>query len=97
MKEDSKNGQARAERQASPAIRTSGQYSESARIHKAISDVHRKSSTNENLTAAKSRVKDADISAESANMTRGQILQQASLAMLSQVNPAPRNLLSLIS
>ena len=55
------------------------------------------SSTNENLTAAKSRIKDADISAESAKMTRDQILQQASLAMLSQVNQAPRNLLSLIS
>ena len=96
MKEDSKNGQARAEKQASSALRTSGQYSESARIHKAISGVHRAKSADENLTAAKSRIKDADISAESAKMTRDQILQQASLAMLSQVNQAPRNLLSLI-
>ncbi|MEE2902430.1 MAG: flagellin [Myxococcota bacterium] len=55
------------------------------------------STTNENLTAAKSRIKDADISSESANLTRSQILQQASLAMLSQVNQAPRNLLSLLS
>ena len=55
------------------------------------------SATNEKLSAAKSRIKDADISAESANMTRNQILQQASLAMLSQVNSAPQSLLSLIS
>ena len=47
MKDDSKNGQARAERQASSAFRTSGQYSESARIHKAISDVHRARSAEE--------------------------------------------------
>ena len=47
MKEDSKNGQARAEKQLSSALRTSGQYSESARIHEAISDVHPAASAEE--------------------------------------------------
>ena len=53
--------------------------------------------TNESLSAAKGRIMDADFSMETAAMTREQILQQASMAMLSQANQAPRNLLSLIS
>ena len=55
------------------------------------------STTNENLSAAKSRIEDADFSMESANMTRDKILQQASVAMLSQAKSAPQALLSLIS
>ena len=50
----------------------------------------------ENQTAARSRIMDADFAAETAAMTRGQILQQAGTAMLSQANQAPQSVLSLL-
>lgn len=54
-------------------------------------------STNvENLTAARSRIRDADFAQETAELTRAQILQQAGVAMLAQANVAPQNVLSLL-
>jgi flagellin len=53
-------------------------------------------STSENLTAAKSRITDADFAAETANLTRGQILQQAGTAMLAQANALPNGILALL-
>ena len=53
-------------------------------------------STSENLSAARSRIQDADFAAETANLTRNQILQQAGTAMLSQANQLPQNVLSLL-
>jgi flagellin len=50
----------------------------------------------ENLSAAKSRIMDADFAAETSNLTRGQILQQAGTAMLAQANALPNNVLSLL-
>ena len=50
----------------------------------------------ESLAAAKSRVMDADFAAETANLTRTQILQQAGAAMLAQANALPQNALSLL-
>ncbi|MCU7920163.1 MAG: flagellin [Candidatus Thiodiazotropha sp. (ex Epidulcina cf. delphinae)] len=50
----------------------------------------------ENVTAARSRVQDADFAAETSNMTRAQILQQAGVAMLSQANAQPQLVLSLL-
>lgn len=50
----------------------------------------------ENQTAAKSRIMDADFASETANLTRGQILQQAGTAMLAQANSLPNNVLSLL-
>jgi len=50
----------------------------------------------ENLSAARSRIQDADFAAETANLTRAQILQQAGTAMLSQANAVPQNVLSLL-
>jgi flagellin len=50
----------------------------------------------ENLSAARSRILDADFAAETANLTRAQILQQAGTAMLSQANSLPQNVLSLL-
>ena len=50
----------------------------------------------ENQTAAKSRIMDADFAAETANLTRAQILQQAGTAMVSQANSVPQNVLSLL-
>ncbi|MGH8447020.1 MAG: flagellin [Solimonas sp.] len=52
--------------------------------------------TSENLSAARSRIQDADYAVETANMTRAQILQQAGTAMLAQANSAPQNVLSLL-
>ena len=48
-----------------------------------------------NLSAAKGRIMDADYAAESANLARTQVLQQASMAMLSQANASKQNILSL--
>jgi flagellin len=50
----------------------------------------------ENITASKSRITDADFAAETANLTRAQILQQAGTAMLAQANSLPQNVLSLL-
>ncbi len=50
----------------------------------------------ENLTASRSRIEDADFAAETASLTRGQILQQAGTAMLAQANSLPNNVLSLL-
>lgn len=50
----------------------------------------------ENQTAARGRVLDADFAAETANLTRVQILQQAGTAMLAQANQRPQNVLSLL-
>jgi flagellin len=50
----------------------------------------------ENQTAAKSRIMDADFAAETAALTRAQILQQAGVAMVSQANSVPQNVLSLL-
>ena len=54
------------------------------------------STTSENLTASRSRIQDADFAAETAALTRGQILQQAGVAMLAQANALPNNVLSLL-
>jgi flagellin len=50
----------------------------------------------ENQTAARSRIMDADFAAETASLTRMQVLQQAGVAMLSQANAAPQAVLSLL-
>lgn len=50
----------------------------------------------ENQSMAKSRITDADFASETAKLTRGQILQQASTAMLAQANSMPNNVLSLL-
>ncbi len=52
--------------------------------------------TAENLSAARSRILDADFAAETASLTRAQILQQAGTAILAQANAIPQNVLSLL-
>jgi len=54
------------------------------------------SNTVENTEAARSRIADADYAAESANLSRAQVLQQASQTMLAQANSAPQQVLSLL-
>jgi len=60
------------------------------------STVSNMSNTSQNLSAAKSRVLDADFAAETANLSKNQILQQAGMAMLSQANQLPQNVLKLL-
>jgi flagellin len=54
------------------------------------------STASENLSSARSRILDADFAAETANLTRAQILQQAGVAMVSQANALPQSVLSLL-
>jgi flagellin len=49
----------------------------------------------ENLTASRSRIQDADFAAETAALTRAQILQQAGVAVLAQANAVPQTVLGL--
>src|SRR6185295_11586705 len=48
----------------------------------------------ENLSASRSRIQDTDFAAETAALTRAQILQQAGTAMVAQANSVPQNVLS---
>jgi flagellin len=49
-----------------------------------------------NFSAAESQIRDADIAAEAANLTKSQTLQQASIAAMAQANSAPQAILSLL-
>ena len=49
-----------------------------------------------NMSAARSRIRDADFAQETAELTRVQILQQAGISVLSQANQAPQSALSLL-
>ena len=53
-------------------------------------------SYSENLSSARGRLQDADFAAETANLTRAQILQQAGVAMLAQANTLPQSALALL-
>jgi flagellin len=64
-----------------------------SRFESAISNL---SSSTENLSASRSRIVDTDFASETANMTRGQILQQAGTSMLAQANSLPNGVLSLL-
>ena len=50
----------------------------------------------ENMSAARSRIQDADFAQETANLSRAQILQQAGTAMVAQANQLPQGVLSLL-
>ncbi|NDP60249.1 MAG: flagellin [Oxalobacteraceae bacterium] len=52
--------------------------------------------TTENLSASRSRIEDTDFAAETASLTRGQILQQAGTAILAQANSLPNGVLALL-
>ncbi|MFC4656950.1 flagellin [Rheinheimera marina] len=60
------------------------------------STINNQSNIAENLSAANSRIKDADFAAETAKLTQNQILQQASQAILAQANQRPQLALSLL-
>jgi flagellin len=48
------------------------------------------------FSAAESRIRDADIAAEAANLTKAQVLEQASLAAMAQANSSPQSVLALL-
>ena len=60
------------------------------------STIRNQANVSENLSAAKSRIKDADFAAETAQLTKNQILQQASQTILGQANQRPQAALSLL-
>ena len=60
------------------------------------STINNLSITVENLSAAESRIRDVDIAYETAQLTRNQILQQASIAVLGQANSLPQSALRLL-
>jgi flagellin len=53
-------------------------------------------STSENLSAANSRILDADFAAETAKLSKAQVLQQAGISVLAQANARPQQVLSLL-
>ncbi|WP_372957836.1 flagellin [Marinobacter sp.] len=52
--------------------------------------------SSENLSAANSRILDADFAAETANLSKSQVLQQAGISVLAQANARPQQVLSLL-
>jgi flagellin len=64
-----------------------------SRFENAVSNIMIQS---ENTAAARGRIMDADFAAETANLSRAQILQQAGTAMVAQANQLPQQVLSLL-
>jgi flagellin len=60
------------------------------------STISNQANVSENVSAAQSRIRDADFAAETAKLTQSQILQQASQAILAQANQRPQAALSLL-
>ena len=60
------------------------------------STINNLSTTSENLSASRSRILDADFAAETAALSRNQIIQQAGVSILAQANQQPQIALALI-
>jgi len=60
------------------------------------SNVQNLTDTVQNLTSAQSNIQDADFAAESANLTRAQVLSQSATAVLAIANQTPQNVLTLL-
>lgn len=60
------------------------------------STIRNLSNISENLTSARSQIQDTDFASETAELTRNQIIQQASVSILSQANQRPQTALSLL-
>jgi flagellin len=67
-----------------------------AQLNRLESTITNLQANSESMTASRSRVLDADFAAETAELTRTQILQQAGTAMLAQANALPQNILALL-
>ncbi|WP_258224354.1 flagellin, partial [Aeromonas sp. HMWF017] len=60
------------------------------------STIRNQANISENVSAARSRIRDADFAIETANMTKQNILQQAASSVLAQANQRPQSALSLL-
>lgn len=60
------------------------------------STIRNLSAVSESLSAANSRIRDADFAAETANLSKNQVLQQAGISVLAQANALPQQALSLL-
>jgi len=67
-----------------------------AKLNRLDSTIRNIEGTTENISAARSRIMDADFAAETAKMTKSMILQQAGISVLAQANQVPNNVLSLL-
>ena len=67
-----------------------------AKMNRIESTVRNIDNIRENLSAAKSRILDADFAVETANLTKSMILQQAGISVLSQANSQPQSVLALL-
>ena len=68
-----------------------------AKLNRLDSTIRNIENVRENVTAARSRIMDADFAVETANMTKYLIMQQAGISVLSQANSMSQNVLSLLS
>ena len=62
----------------------------------AVSEGLRSRMTSQNLQAAASRIRDADMASEMIDFTKNQILRQPGTAMLAQANQSPQSVVSLL-
>ena len=67
-----------------------------AKLNRFESVIRNLENIRENMSAAKSRIMDADYAVETANLTRALILQQAGISVLAQANTIPQNVLALL-
>jgi flagellin len=67
-----------------------------AKMNRIESTVRNLDNVRENITAAKSRILDADFASETANLTKSMILQQAGISILAQANALPQSVLALM-
>lgn len=67
-----------------------------AKLNRLESTIRNVENVRENISAAQSRIQDADFAKETAKLTRAQILQQAGTAMVAQANQIPQSVLSLL-
>jgi flagellin len=67
-----------------------------AKMNRLESTIRNLDVVRENITSARSRIMDADFAAETANLTRALIMQQAGISILSQANTLPQNVLALL-
>ena len=67
-----------------------------ANMNNAQFSIQAKQASYEGQMAKKGRIMDADFAAETANLARFQILQQAGMAMVAQANAIPQNVLTLL-
>ena len=75
----------------------SSQQAELGAIQNRFTNTQASNSLNsENLSAANSRIKDADFAAETAALSRASVLQQAGISVLAQANAQPQQVLSLL-